>query len=417
MTGAAAGDRYVVISADCHAGASMDTYREYLVPSLRAEYDAWRATFAVPFEDLRDTGSEEYRRNFDSTVRQRDLEADGIVAEVVFPNTIPPFFSSFPFLGGDPGTVEAYRRQWAGLQAHNRWLVDFCAELPGRRAGVAQILLRDVDAALAEIRWTKEAGLFGGILLPIPVAGTDVPPLNATCYEPLWALCEDLDVPITVHGGGGAPDEGDHPGTGAMIFMEHGWYAIRPLHRLVFAGVFERHPRLRFAITETTGCWVPQTLANMDWMWERLRTEGTVQSRFGGDEARRLPLPPSGYWRRNCWQGASFMGPTEAAARYDIGVDRLMWGSDYPHHEGTHPYTREALRMAFADVDPAEVQLIVGGNAAALYGFDLAALAPIAARVGPSVTEVATPVDPADIPADAHCEALTQHLRPAGRFC
>ena len=133
MSGPAAGDRYVVISADCHGGASMDTYRAYLDPSLRDEYDAWRATFEVPFEDLRDTESEEYRRNFDGALRQRDLEATGVVGEVIFPNTIPPFFSTYPFLGGDPPSVEAYRHQWAGVQAHNRWLADFCADLPGRR--------------------------------------------------------------------------------------------------------------------------------------------------------------------------------------------------------------------------------------------------------------------------------------------
>src|SRR5436853_5619846 len=130
--GLAAGDRYVVISADCHCGASMDTYREYLDPALRDDYDSWRASFDSPFEDLRDTHTEEYRRNFDSAIRQRDLEGDGIVGEVAFPNTIPPFFGTMPFLGNDAKTAEDFRRQWAGLQAINRWLADVCAELPGR---------------------------------------------------------------------------------------------------------------------------------------------------------------------------------------------------------------------------------------------------------------------------------------------
>ena len=132
MAGAAAGDRYVVISADCHAGASMETYREYLDPTFRDEYDAWRAGVRRPVRGPADTAAQEYRRNYDSRVRQRDLEADGIVGEVVFPNTIPPFFSSCRSSAADPANGRgATAASWAGLHAHNRWLADFCNELPG----------------------------------------------------------------------------------------------------------------------------------------------------------------------------------------------------------------------------------------------------------------------------------------------
>jgi hypothetical protein len=75
-----------------------------------------------------------------------------------------------------------------------------------------------------------------------------------------------------------------------------------------------------------------------------------------------------------------------------------MWGSDYPHKESSHPFSREAIRLSFAGVDPAEVQMMLAGNAAALYGFDLDALAPIGARIGPVVGEVAQPLLPADFP-------------------
>jgi len=76
-----------------------------------------------------------------------------------------------------------------------------------------------------------------------------------------------------------------------------------------------------------------------------------------------------------------------------IGVDSVMWGSDYPHREGSAPYSHEAIRLTFAGVPRDEVALMLGGNAAALYGFDLDALAPIAARVGPRVDEVAAGLD------------------------
>jgi hypothetical protein len=91
--------------------------------------------------------------------------------------------------------------------------------------------------------------------------------------------------------------------------------------------------------------------------------------------------------------GVSGPGDADVAARHELGEDRFMWGSDYPHDEGTHPYTREHLRARFSSLDPAEVRKLLAGNVAALYDFDLDALAPLAARVGPTVEEVATPVD------------------------
>ena len=122
-------DRYLVISSDCHAGAAIPTYRGYLESRYHADFDAWESAFVNPYSDLIDLESREYRRNFDSTIRQADLEADGIVGEVVFPNTIPPFFPSNTATLPDC-TPDEYELRWAGIRAHNRWLADFCSELP-----------------------------------------------------------------------------------------------------------------------------------------------------------------------------------------------------------------------------------------------------------------------------------------------
>jgi predicted TIM-barrel fold metal-dependent hydrolase len=338
------------------------------------------------------------------------------VGEVVFPNTIPPFFPTLSFLDTDVENPEELRLRWAGLRAHNRWLADFCAELPGRRAGVGQILLHDIESALDEIRRIKQSGLFGGVLLPIPTPGSGVAPLHAACYEPVWALCEDLEVPIAAHGGGGVPNEGAHPASGAMIWVDSAWFSRRPLAHLIFGGVFERHPGLKFAITETANSWVPETLASYDWVWSRIRdVPQSIEARWGSQPVHEMSMKPSQYWARNCWQGNSFMGPVDCELRYDIGIDKMMWGSDYPHYEGTAPYTREAMRWTFQNVDPVEVQRIIGGNAADLYGFDMEALSSIAQKVGPSVGELAAPMDVSEIPADAKCEALAVVRRPVGR--
>jgi hypothetical protein len=114
-----------------------------------------------------------------------------------------------------------------------------------------------------------------------------------------------------------------------------------------------------------------------------------------------MSLKPSEYFARQCHLGASFLPPGECARRHEIGVDRIMWGSDYPHVEGSYPYSRELLRLTFAGVPEPEIEQMVAGNAARLYGFDLEQLAPIAARVGPKKSEIAVPLDLAELPEKA----------------
>jgi hypothetical protein len=127
-----------------------------------------------------------------------------------------------------------------------------------------------------------------------------------------------------------------------------------------------------------------------------------------------MSLTPSEYFARQCHIGASFLPPRECALRDEIGADRIMWGTDYPHVEGSCPYTKEHLRLTFAGMDPEEIQRIVGLNAAKLYGFDVDALAKLAARVGPTHAEIAEPLAYADIPAPAQkCPAFSSANRIA----
>src|SRR5438132_4388193 len=115
-------DRYTIISADCHAGANHATYREYLSSELQEKFDAWRGKYKNPFRDLQDDGR---TRNWDNDRRNRELQEDGIVAEVVFPNTVPPFFPTGAVIAPAP-SAEDYELRMAGIRAHNRWLADFC---------------------------------------------------------------------------------------------------------------------------------------------------------------------------------------------------------------------------------------------------------------------------------------------------
>lgn len=381
-------DRYTIISADCHAGGSHEMYREYLEQRYLDDFDAWRAKYRNPFRDLQDGGRV---RNWDDDRRNSDLEADGIVAEVVFPNTVPPFFPSF-VLFARPPKPEEYEHRLAGIRAHNRWLADWCARFPERRAGIGQIFLNDVDDAIEDVRWIKEHGLRGGILISAVPPDVDyVRPLYDPYYDPLWAVCEELEVPINSHGGTGLPNYGNYPASALLFISEVTFYSQRPFVQLLLSGVFERFPRLKFVMTEMGCAWLPPMLQQLDGYLKSIRDTGRIgELRFA--EEHVLPLTATEYFQRNCWVGVSQPGAADAAALDEIGPERFMWGSDYPHNEGTHPYTREHLRQRFCDVPPERLQQVLAGSAASLYGFDLDALAPLAAKFGPTVAELAEPL-------------------------
>jgi hypothetical protein len=144
-------------------------------------------------------------------------------------------------------------------------------------------------------------------------------------------------------------------------------------------------------VTESGCAWVPPLLKRLDRVLDRIRKTGaTGEIRYGDEHV--LPRSATEYFHQNVWMGVSQPGPADAAARHEIGLEKFMWGSDYPHDEGTGPFTREHLRALFHDTDPAELQQLLAVNAAELYDFDLAALAPLAEKVGPTVDEIAQPL-------------------------
>jgi predicted TIM-barrel fold metal-dependent hydrolase len=382
-------DRYTIISADTHAGANHETYREYLDPEFVEDFDAWRGQYKNPWKDLRDTDLRV--RNWDDDRRDADQLADGVVAEVVFPNTVPPFYPGFVLFAGPPKPDE-YRHRRAGIQAHNRWLKDFCARKPAQRAGIGQFFLNDVDDAIADITWIAENDLRGGVLLPTVAPDVDwVKPLYDPAYDPIWACIQDLGIPLNLHSGTGSPNYGRYPSTPMIMISEVGFYGFRAFSHMLLSGVFERFPRLKFVLTEGSAATIPPMLDQLDRIIANVRKGEIGELKYTAENA--IPRSATEYFHQNCWVGASFPGPDDAAARATIGIDRYMWGSDYPHDEGTPPYTREHLRQVFHSVGEDEMRKILSENAARLYGFDLDALAPLAAEYGPTVAEIATPLD------------------------
>ena len=387
-------DRYIVISTDTHAGADLYGYKPYLPARLHDEFDAWAKTYASPFDDLIVATA---NRNWDHELRIAEMDADGVAAEVLLPNTIPPFFPTTPNITISlPRTREDFEKRWAGVQAHNRWQIDFCSPAPARRRGLIQIFPNDVELALEEIRWGVEQDCFGGVLIPAVSPGDPhVAPLFHTRYEPIWALCADLDLTVVQHAGAGSPEMPmDQPASNAVLITEMAMWAQRTLGHLILAGVFERYPTLRFVPTEQGTYWVPGQIGILDAMVPTMKSDAgnRTYGMFGGSSVDELTLTPSEYVQRNCFF-ATELTPFDSGMIDFMGPEHIMWGSDYPHDEGTYPFTRETLRQVLPGIDPDEKQRILGENCAKLYDFDLAKLAPLAATFGPTVEELDQPLD------------------------
>jgi predicted TIM-barrel fold metal-dependent hydrolase len=397
-------DHFPIISADCHAGGSHTQYREYLQSDMREEFDAWRGEYRNPFRDLGDTRK---LRNWDDEIRNSQQEADGVVAEVTFPNTVPPFFPSFVLFAGPPQTAEDYRLRRAGIHAHNRWLVDWCNRFPTRRAGIGQIFINDLDDAIEDATWIAEQGLRGGVLLPnIAPDAPWIKPLSHPDYEPLWSALEDLDVPVNIHGGTGIPSYPGQPSAMVLLLAEVHFYAQRPLVHMLLSGVFERHPRLKVVMTESGASWLGPLVERLDSVLETIRDTGaTGELRFGADAV--LPRSATEYVQQNLWLGISQPDRSDFEAEAILGRGRLMWGSDYPHDEGTHPFSVASLRALTSDFEPDHVFELICGNAADLYDFDVATLQPLADQHGPTFAALREPLT--QLPKDAN-DALPIYL-------
>jgi predicted TIM-barrel fold metal-dependent hydrolase len=394
-------DRYVLISTDSHAGPTAETYRDYMDSRYHDAFDeaARQAEAKSKYTDEREKFLAEWdseigghggmKGAYDPAVRNQEMDHDGVAAEVIFPDadaagiggvSATPFTAGLGSTGADDAELTL-----AGAWAHNRWLAEFCQNSPERRAGVAIVPMHDVGKAVELIEWAAGHNLRGGIMIPTKWVG--LPSYNDPLYDPVWAAAAATGLPVHTHSGVGpdAKDYGYTPGLIAIYATEAYWWAARPLWCLILGGVFERHPNLRYVLAENGAWWVPDIIQRMDNKWEgdhATRKFGPAVFRSG------LTMRPSEYVKRGVFYAASVMGPTEIERRHQIGVDNLMWGSDYPHPEGTWPHTREWLTDRFARVPRDETRRILGLTAAQLYRFDLEALAPHVERVGPTVADI-----------------------------
>jgi predicted TIM-barrel fold metal-dependent hydrolase len=395
----------IVISADGHCGADLRDYKPYLESRYHEDFDSWANGFKDAWaEDLsqdRDVNnrlgvaSAAATLNWDSKLRLEYLDSQGIAAEVLFPNTPPPFYPSGVLTSPGPRSRAEYGLRFAGLRAHNRWLADFCGEAPDRRAGFAQIFLDDIDEAVDEVRWAKRAGL-RGVLVPgdhmLKMASLYYPQ-----YDPLWEACAELELPVHKHAA--APTESFYEGGKAsqlVHFAEIQFYTARAIGHLILAGAFERYPKLKFVTTEiASAAGIAQNLATIG-MMAKLGDMGTGTPFYEHvkDALADLHRSPAEYFATNCYVG----GPHDLRQAFDAGIPNLMWGADIPHAEGTAPFTVEALRATLWDLPDDDIATLLATRAAEVYKFDLARLQPVADRIGPTVAQLKTPLSPAERP-------------------
>ena len=333
--------RRVLISADSHVMEPLDLWTMHLPPHLRAHGPRIETrdgaaclmvedTVARRFSSL--AKASEQAKTFargasDPEGRLRDLDADGVWGEVMYPN--------------------------------NDWVADLFIGASDRFAPAAVIPVLDVAASVAELERVARRG-FRAALLP---AHIDARPYNDPVYDPLWAAAQDLGIPLTFHAGTGRSQTPAHGPGGAVInYVVTVGAPMETVAYLCASGVLARFPGLRVVMVECGSGWLAWVLHAMDDAYR----EHHMFVR------PKLELLPSEYFRR---QGAvTFQHDPVGLANIAFTGERcLLWGSDYPHPEGTWPHSQEVLARQFAAVEAETMERIVCRNAAELYRFRLPA--------------------------------------------
>jgi predicted TIM-barrel fold metal-dependent hydrolase len=361
--------KYVLISADCHANEPstlwaerIDTKYRERIPRVITDANGvmWRVSEGHRPDRLRvhELEGEDMLRQkagADPRDRLRDHARDGIDAEIIFPNKGLSMWAT-------PDAVFAQ----AQCRVFNEWAWETFGPYNDRLSPVAAIATADLEGSIAEVQRVAKLG-FRALTLPCkPVWGAhdvDHPNYNLPVFDPLWAVIQDTGLPITFHVSTGRDPRASRGNGGAVInYVSHSLSpTIEPVANLCASGVLERFPGLRFATIEAGIGWVPWLLDAMD--------EAYRKHHFW--VRPKLKKLPSEYFRLHGF--ASFQEDAAGLAlaeRHDL-ADNFMWGNDYPHHEGTWPHSAEAIERTMGGLSDTSRAKVLGLNAARLFGFDV----------------------------------------------
>jgi predicted TIM-barrel fold metal-dependent hydrolase len=360
-------NKYLMISADCHANEPATLWAERIDAQYRhriprVETDAngvqWRICEGYRPDRLRLSeleGEDQVRAKAgaDPQDRLRDHARDGIDGEAIFPNKGLAMWAT-----PDPVFAQAQCRVW------NEWAWETFGPYVDRLSPAAALATGDLAGSIKEVQRVAKVG-FRFLTLPCkPIwGGHDVEHVNYNLpvFDPLWAAIQDADLGITFHVSTGRDPRAARGNGGAVVnYVSHSLSpTIEPVANLCASGVFERFPKLRFATIEAGIGWIPWLLTAMD--------EAYLKHHFW--VRPKLAKLPSEYFRLHGF--ASFQEDKpglDLAERYEL-VDNLMWGNDYPHHEGTWPHSAEAIERTMSGLSDASRASILGVNAARFFGF------------------------------------------------
>jgi predicted TIM-barrel fold metal-dependent hydrolase len=288
--------------------------------------------------------------SYDAAARLELYDEWGVDAGIVFPT-----IGILPFVSDDMGLLNAM------ATAYNRWQAEFATEGRGRIIPIANLNLRDRDAAIAELEACLELGFRGVFLPPEPIDGR-LP--GDPWFDPIWERCAEAGIPLCFHvvvrfSGTAVPFEGWlQAGAGMLFGFSLGSTAqlIPAIAHMALSGVFDRIPTLKVVAVEAGCGWAP-------YLMDRLDEKHHV---LGGLTAATREKP-SHYLRTNVWYVAEPEERTIGAVLDLVGEDRVLWGSDYPHIDSTLEAPRQ-IRASVADLSPARQRAVLGDNAVGVFG-------------------------------------------------
>jgi predicted TIM-barrel fold metal-dependent hydrolase len=291
----------------------------------------------------------------DPEKRLAEQDVDGISGEVMYPS-----LSMFTFAVEDNAIKEA------AFQRHNDWVFDYCSPNPDRLIGIGCLPVPDVDACIREVKRAGNKGVRGfSIPSHAPIDQSYADPI----YDPLWAILQDMDLPITMHIFTGTsfdcglpPHWGTPGGTVKGYTLSH-TTVVNSTIDIIMSGVLERFPRLKFVLAEFETGWVAHFKQRFD--HAAYRTPWELD--------KSLTMKPSEYFDRNFW--VTFEDDIHGIqTRHDIGIDNMVWGNDYPHHDSIWPNSMSILDDVLSGVPDDEREKMVWSNVVDLYNIDLSKL-------------------------------------------
>ena len=280
----------------------------------------------------------------------KDMDIDGIDVSIVYPST-GLFLYSVP----DSELLTSIFR------TYNDWVGEFCNAVPKRLKGIAMLNVDDVQESVKELERCAKMGYAGAMITVYPRESRSY---DRPEYDPLWATAQDLGMPLSLHVATNRPGVGQEMealDTTTAPFMSNQDHWVRmSLSRIIFAGVFERYPKLQVGSVEMELSWVPHFLDRMDYVYTQRERE------FSRGYTFKEGSLPSDFFHNNVFIGFQEDG-LGIRDRHIIGVDQLMWGGDYPHVESTFPRSRQIIEEILVDCTEEEKAKIAGGNAARVY--------------------------------------------------